>query len=69
VGQKEVWRANYLGPWTGGVLTTAGNLVAQGTAAGDFRIYRADSGQKLGGTGVWGQDSPARGVLETALRA
>jgi alcohol dehydrogenase (cytochrome c)/quinohemoprotein ethanol dehydrogenase len=47
VGQKEVWRANYLGPWNGGVLTTAGNLVAQGTAAGDFRIYRADSGEKL----------------------
>jgi quinohemoprotein ethanol dehydrogenase len=47
VGQKEVWRANYLGPWNGGVLTTAGNLVAQGTAAGDFRIYRADSGAKL----------------------
>jgi PQQ-dependent dehydrogenase (methanol/ethanol family) len=47
VGQKEVWRANYLGPWNGGVLTTAGNLVAQGTAAGDFRIYRADSGKKL----------------------
>ena len=47
VGQKEVWRANYLGPWNGGVLTTAGNLVAQGTAAGDFRIYSADSGKKL----------------------
>jgi mono/diheme cytochrome c family protein len=47
VGQKEVWRANYLGPWNGGVLTTAGNLVAQGTAAGDFRIYRADNGEKL----------------------
>jgi len=26
VGQKEVWRANYMGPWNGGVLTTAGNL-------------------------------------------
>ena len=47
VGQKEVWRANYRGPWNGGVLTTAGNLVAQGTAAGDFRIYRADSGEKV----------------------
>jgi quinohemoprotein ethanol dehydrogenase len=47
VGQKEVWRANYRGPWNGGVLTTAGNLVAQGTAAGDFRLYRADNGAKL----------------------
>jgi hypothetical protein len=27
VNRKPVWRANYLGPWNGGVLTTAGNLV------------------------------------------
>ena len=27
VHQKGVWRANYLGPWNGGILTTAGNLV------------------------------------------
>ena len=47
VNQKEVWRANYLGPWNGGVLTTAGNLVVQGNAAGDFGAYRADNGQKL----------------------
>ncbi len=45
--QKEVWRANYLGPWNGGVLTTAGNLVVQGNAAGDISAYRADTGQKL----------------------
>ena len=47
VNQKEVWRVNYLGPWNGGVLTTAGNLVVQGNAAGDFGAYRADNGQKL----------------------
>jgi quinohemoprotein ethanol dehydrogenase len=47
VNQKEVWRANYLGPWNGGVLTTAGNLVVQGNAAGDFSAYRADTGAKL----------------------
>jgi quinohemoprotein ethanol dehydrogenase len=47
VNQKEVWRVNYLGPWNGGVLTTAGNLVVQGNAAGDFAAYRADNGQKL----------------------
>jgi quinohemoprotein ethanol dehydrogenase len=47
VNQKEVWRANYLGPWNGGVLTTAGNLVIQGNAAGFFSAYRADSGEKL----------------------
>jgi quinohemoprotein ethanol dehydrogenase len=47
VNQTEVWRANYLGPWNGGVLTTAGNLVVQGNAAGDVTAYRADSGEKL----------------------
>jgi hypothetical protein len=47
VNQKEVWRVNYLGPWNSGVLTTAGNLVVQGNAAGDFAAYRADNGQKL----------------------
>ncbi len=47
VGQKEVWRANYLGPWNGGVLTTAGNLVVQGNAAGYLNAYRADTGAKL----------------------
>ena len=47
VNQKEVWRANYLGPWNGGVLTTAGGLVVQGNAAGDFSAYRADTGEKL----------------------
>jgi hypothetical protein len=47
VKRKEIWCANYLGPWNGGVLTTAGNLVVQGNAAGDFSVYRADDGQKL----------------------
>jgi cytochrome c553 len=32
------------------VLTTAGNLVAQGNAAGDFSVYRADTGEKLWST-------------------
>jgi cytochrome c553 len=47
VNQKEVWRANYMGPWNGGILTTAGNLVFQGNAAGSFAAYRADTGEKL----------------------
>src|SRR5208282_4980679 len=29
------------------VLTTAGDLVVQGNAAGDFSAYRADTGEKL----------------------
>lgn len=47
IHQREAWRVNYAGPWNGGVITTAGNLVAQGDAAGNFNVYRADSGQKL----------------------
>jgi quinohemoprotein ethanol dehydrogenase len=50
VKQKEVWRANYMGPWNGGILTTAGNLVVQGNAAGFFSVYRADNGDKLWST-------------------
>ena len=50
VRQKEAWRANYLGPWNGGILTSAGNLVVQGNAAGDISVYRADSGEKLWST-------------------
>jgi quinohemoprotein ethanol dehydrogenase len=50
VKQKEVWRANYMGPWNGGILTTAGNLVVQGNAAGFFSVYRADTGEKLWST-------------------
>jgi quinohemoprotein ethanol dehydrogenase len=32
--QKELWRQEYVSPWNGGTLTTAGNLVFQGTADG-----------------------------------
>ncbi len=39
MNQKEVWRANYLGPWNGGILTTAGDLVIQGNAAGFFQRF------------------------------
>lgn len=56
VKQKEVWRKEYVSPWNGGTLTTAGNLVFQGTADGRFIAYSADNGEKLWesptGTGV-----------------
>jgi quinohemoprotein ethanol dehydrogenase len=45
--QHEAWRVAYKGPWNGGVVTTAGNIVAQGDAAGNFNVYRADTGEKL----------------------
>ena len=47
VSQKEVWRAQYKRPWSGGVLSTAGNLVFQGTSDGRFIAYQADSGTSL----------------------
>jgi alcohol dehydrogenase (cytochrome c)/quinohemoprotein ethanol dehydrogenase len=47
VAQEEVWKVEYPGASNGGILTTAGNLVMQGTAGGDFIAYRADNGQKL----------------------
>jgi alcohol dehydrogenase (cytochrome c)/quinohemoprotein ethanol dehydrogenase len=47
VARKEVWRVPYKGPSNGGTLATAGNLVFQGTAGGEFVAYSADKGQKL----------------------
>jgi alcohol dehydrogenase (cytochrome c)/quinohemoprotein ethanol dehydrogenase len=47
VAQKPAWTAEYPGPWNGGTLATAGNLVFQGTAGGQFLAYSADKGQKL----------------------
>jgi alcohol dehydrogenase (cytochrome c)/quinohemoprotein ethanol dehydrogenase len=52
VHQKEAWRVNYRGPWNGGIVATAGNIVAQGDAAGNFNVYRADNGEKLWSTFV-----------------
>ncbi len=56
VARKEVWRAQYAGPWNGGTLSTGGNLVFQGTAHGTFVAYRASDGEKLwetpAGTGI-----------------
>ncbi|HVS64141.1 MAG TPA: PQQ-dependent dehydrogenase, methanol/ethanol family [Thermoanaerobaculia bacterium] len=47
VAQKEAWRVQYDMPWSGGVLTTAGNLVFQGTPYGMLKAYRADDGELL----------------------
>lgn len=56
VKQEQVWSVDYVGPWNGGTLTTAGNLVFQGTADGRFVAYDARTGAKLWetatGTGV-----------------
>lgn len=47
VKQVEVWRAERLGPWNGGALSTAGNLVFAGTGDGQFEAFRADTGEKI----------------------
>ena len=57
VARKEVWRAELGHPWNGGVVSTAGNLVFQGTGMGEFIAYRADSGERL-----WSAETQA-GVL------
>lgn len=52
VAQKEAWTVKHLAPWNGGTLTTAGNLVFQGTAHGTFAAYNATDGKKLWETPV-----------------
>ena len=56
VKQQAKWAVEHVSPWNGGTLTTAGNLVFQGTADGRFIAYNATSGEKLWetptGTGV-----------------
>jgi quinohemoprotein ethanol dehydrogenase len=47
IHQKAAWKIERPRPWNGGVLSTAGNLVFEGTAAGNFEAYRADNGKKL----------------------
>ena len=56
VAQKVRWKVEYPAYWNGGTLATAGNLVFQGTAAGEVVAYRATNGDQLWsayvGTGV-----------------
>jgi alcohol dehydrogenase (cytochrome c)/quinohemoprotein ethanol dehydrogenase len=61
VSNKEVWRAELGHPWNGGVVSTAGNLVFQGNAMGEFVAYRADSGERL-----WSAETQA-GVLAAPI--
>ena len=53
VNQKEVWRSRE-GSANSGTMTTAGNLVFQGTAPRNFTAFRADTGAKL-----WSADAGA----------
>jgi quinohemoprotein ethanol dehydrogenase len=47
IARKPRWTVEYGAYWNGGTLATAGNLVFQGTAAGDFIAYNATTGEKL----------------------
>jgi alcohol dehydrogenase (cytochrome c)/quinohemoprotein ethanol dehydrogenase len=47
VAGKARWTVEHPGPSNGGTLATAGNLVFQGTAGGEFRAYAADTGKQL----------------------
>jgi quinohemoprotein ethanol dehydrogenase len=44
---KPDWVTPHLAPWNSGTLTTAGNLVFQGTADGSFIAYNAKTGAEL----------------------
>ena len=46
VAQKEAWSFEHNGPWNGGILSTAGNLVFQGTNDAHFAAYDAKSGEQ-----------------------
>jgi quinohemoprotein ethanol dehydrogenase len=47
VQRRPVWRADHLRPWNGGLLSTAGNLVFQGTGHATFDARRATDGELL----------------------
>ncbi len=47
VRQKAAWSHDYASAWNGGTLSTAGNLVFQGTADGRAVAYAADNGKQL----------------------
>jgi quinohemoprotein ethanol dehydrogenase len=47
VHQRAAWTQDYVSPWNGGTLATAGDLVFQGTADGRLVAYNATSGEKL----------------------
>lgn len=47
VKQEAAWKVDHIAPWNGGTLTTAGNLVFQGSADGRLVAYNAQTGEKL----------------------
>jgi PQQ-dependent dehydrogenase (methanol/ethanol family) len=52
VRQKEAWRVELGAPFNGGVLSTAGDLVFEGSARGELAAYDATDGRKLWSSSV-----------------
>ena len=46
VTQKQAWSFEHGGPWNGGVLSTSGGLVFQGTSDAHFAAYDAKTGER-----------------------
>ncbi len=47
IAQKERWRVQFKGPSNGGILATAGDILFQGNATGQFVAYASKDGSKL----------------------
>lgn len=47
VKRREVFRVPMRGPFNGGIVATAGNLIFEGDAGGRFSAFRADTGARL----------------------
>jgi len=64
LAQEKRWEVEHPVTMSGGVLSTAGNIVFQGTPSGTFDAYEAETGQKL-----WSYDthSVIRGGPSTVM--
>ncbi|MEL7450837.1 MAG: PQQ-dependent dehydrogenase, methanol/ethanol family [Pseudomonadota bacterium] len=47
IRRRQTWRVEHAGAWNGGLLSTAGNLIFQGTADGRLNAWSATSGRRL----------------------
>jgi quinohemoprotein ethanol dehydrogenase len=47
VKQQAAWTFEHGGPWNGGILSTSGDLVFQGTADAHFAAYNASTGERI----------------------
>jgi quinohemoprotein ethanol dehydrogenase len=47
VKQEARWSVEHFGPWNGGILSTAGGLVFQGTSDAHFAAFDAENGREL----------------------